>query len=659
MPEHGGFKVSVEPPRARDDLAGLSGADVANDAAPLVLPPGRVVRGRVVDGEGKPVRAEVRVGELGASDDGPPGYGRSVETSDDGRFTIRGLRREPVALRAHPLGGRLWDEDDRPFTTVGVETSDVRLVLVRPATVEVRVVGPDGQPVRSADVAVRWGSRTSSETVEGGIVTVPRRAGEQLVGVARAVGSDGAPLAPGHAAVRSGIDTVELRLAPGAEVRGRVVNASGEPVAGATVGVSPKREATADGLDDVFGLLETWGSARTSGPQALVRTTTGADGGFVARGLPTGACVVSVLPPAPYGPREDVPADGGGKEVEIVVATSVTYRVTVVDAEGHPLAGASVKVIRRKAIDAATTQYLHDPVLTTDASGEVTVGPLRPADGYGLEVAPPDGRADLLDQSFSRWTPGELRVELAFARTLRGRVVDGRGAPIPGARVSVLGRDTASIRDVPTGTDGRFRLPGVPREGVRLIARLRSTPDSVEETGTLAVAEGDDDVVVRIDRHTTWRFTVDAKPGRALTLWFGPPADRSVRAGKIAEGGRCVLEGVPVRRAMVFVPPTDDDDRCGYLPDVEVTEAPIVVPMQPARTITIRLRVPEGAWIDYVHVLGPEGPMIARHVEGDLFLVSGLPAGRFPVKAKVRGPLGWMSATVEAEAGTEVEVVPK
>ena len=169
----------------------------------------------------------------------------------------------------------------------------------------------------------------------------------------------------------------------------------------------------------------------------------------------------------------------------------------------------------------------------------------------------------------------------------------------------------------------------------------------------------EDDVVVTLERPATWRFTVDAKPGRAVTLWFGPPADRTVRAGVVGEDGRCVVERVPVRRATVFVPATDDDDRCGYLPDVEVTEEPIVVPMQPSRTITIRLNLPPDARLERLDVLGPTGPLHAQQADDGRWVVTGLPAGRFAVKAKARSPSAWLYATVEAEAGTEVEVVPK
>jgi hypothetical protein len=139
-----------------------------------------------------------------------------------------------------------------------------------------------------------------------------------------------------------------------------------------------------------------------------------------------------------------------------------------------------------------------------------------------------------------------------------------------------------------------------------------------------------------------WRFTVDAKPGRTVTLWFGPPMDRSVRAAQVGEGGQCVLERVPVRRAMVFVPTTAGDDRCGYLPDVEVSDEPIVVPMQPARTITIRLKLPADARLERLDVLGPEGPLQAQQADDGRWS-TGLPRAGSP----------WPAAAVRVDATVE------
>lgn len=65
------------------------------------------------------------------------------------------------------------------------------------------------------------------------------------------------------------------------------------------------------------------------------------------KGLPAGACVVAVDPPAPFGPLDDVAADAGGDAVEVVVTPASRYTITVVDAEGRPVPGATVRVVRK------------------------------------------------------------------------------------------------------------------------------------------------------------------------------------------------------------------------------------------------------------------------------------------------------------------------
>lgn len=268
--------LQVVPPPNRDDLASLDGEDLSAERTRLVLPPGRVIRGKVVDGDGKR-RGEARARRAPEAGDEPsPGDFRAgATTDDDGTFVLRGLPRAPVLLRADGPDARPWEDDDRPFTTVDAGTSEVRLVLERAARVTVRVIGPDGAPVRSADCAVSSGARTSAETIDDGTFDVPRRPTKQVVAVARAVAADGTSPAPGLVTVNPGVDVVELRLAAGAEVRGRVVDGDGKPVAGARVAVAP-REVPSDEVErEATAMLE-----RRSGPfgnavRALVRSTTG------------------------------------------------------------------------------------------------------------------------------------------------------------------------------------------------------------------------------------------------------------------------------------------------------------------------------------------------------------------------------------------------
>jgi hypothetical protein len=57
---------------------------------------------------------------------------------------------------------------------------------------------------------------------------------------------------------------------------------------------------------------------------------------------------------------------------------------------------------------------------------------------------------------------------------------------------------------------------------------------------------------------------------------------------------------------------------------------------------------------------GPLGlPIPARSLDGRTYEIRGLPPGRWKVTCKVRAPTAWLRATVEAEAGTEVELEPK
>jgi hypothetical protein len=152
----------------------------------VALPRGVVVRGQVVDDDGRPVAgASVR---FGSPAPGNPSYRpdiiqeryRIVRTEKDGRFSLT-VPTGPVRLMVHgptheyrPQAARFWvpvkknperwdwrdpiPEDRHGYThaqhelnlTRAEDSAEVRLRLVRGETVSGRMVGPDGAPVKAA-----------------------------------------------------------------------------------------------------------------------------------------------------------------------------------------------------------------------------------------------------------------------------------------------------------------------------------------------------------------------------------------------------------------------------------------------------------------------------------------------------------------------------
>jgi 5-hydroxyisourate hydrolase-like protein (transthyretin family) len=158
--------------------------------------------------------------------------------------------------------------------------------------------------------------------------------------------------------------------------------------------------------------------------------------------------------------RPPGPADAGSPQVAALTGTpeprvarpprsgapaSVTGTVRTVTT--RPIAG-----VRVCALIDDTVASDEPPCTTTDAAGAYRLAAV-PLSAFAITASVPRHAGQV--QSLRPLDPGELRVEVDFVlRTgarVRGKVIDVRGAPISGARVS-------SGLTVITGTDGIFEL---------------------------------------------------------------------------------------------------------------------------------------------------------------------------------------------------------
>jgi hypothetical protein len=213
-----------------------------------------------------------------------------------------------------------------------------------------------------------------------------------------------------------------------AEIRGRILDANGDPVEGAAV------------------RLVSAGS-----PSRVLRTAKSATAGrFSFAGVgPTAVRVV-----ADHGPDGAVSsadlrvADGRSIEITLVLSTAGSVFGTVVDADDHPVAGATLSVL---GVPWSV------PDTSTDAQGafRLTAVPreatflLAVAPGYRATRAPLPHRDDQSDR--------EVRVRLAAAPPVAGEVRDSDGQPTRAAVVA-CGGQPSETRTV-SADDGTFALP--------------------------------------------------------------------------------------------------------------------------------------------------------------------------------------------------------
>jgi len=299
----------------------------------------------------------------------------------------------------------------------------------------------------------------------------------------------------------------DVVMIAGTSVRGRLVDAAGEPMADTPVYLEHPV------------MLSGSGNSRFGAPLQLVRTD--AQGRFVQHGCHPGAgCRVMLVMSPQQARRVGVTVEPGralAPLLWIAARTSVERdvdfgtiamhevamcRLEVVDHAGVPATEARVRLIHDSGFD-LVVDYVTDRVgrlqfAYPDQSSRV--GVFVKGGGIAIAELPERGRP--------------LRIELSETREIRGRVLDVEGKPAANAFVQVwrqppgLSYDMDRLalssfgRSEPTGEDGRFVLT-VPLDDVAFTIRARWRPlvggamPKISRLQAVAPNVGDVELVVR------------------------------------------------------------------------------------------------------------------------------------------------------------------
>lgn len=289
-------------------------------------------------------------------------------------------------------------------------------------------------------IAVRWlvGDRGDAVTdVTGGAPAASRPATEET--------STARSLDPATAAEREREPARDARPADpaetGASVAGRVLDAEGRPVDGATVLLGGHAEFVRRfGLPDIHRRLD--------GESAPRWTTTDADGRFRFEGVPPrrGYWLRSKAPPWLVAVATDL--DVGEEDVDAgVLSLEAGTRVRGVVRAASGRTHEAVRVDVDVALD--------DAVTGPDGRFDLTIpAGIRRVDARreGWVQRPPEPR------SFLAGTEVDLTITLERAASIRGRVADERGRPIAGASVRAAeARTTSDARgefEIEAGPEG-------------------------------------------------------------------------------------------------------------------------------------------------------------------------------------------------------------
>jgi protocatechuate 3,4-dioxygenase beta subunit len=414
------------------------------------------IRGRVLWDDGVPAAgAEVTMSE--------PRYER-VETDAAGAFVIAGL---PAGRHTLSVGGRYGSVliDEGRSVRVDAGTSDLVVTLpreepegLRPQDdprkeIRVRVVDAEGRQVPEADLELRDedGRHVESFTVRDGNAEVRLYVRRHVLHVGRATDHQGQSVGAGP--VRMPLsepfpDELEVRLPPERLIEGRVLDPAGRPAR---------------------GLSLTAIDSETKGVCAQARTD-GA-GAFRLRGLGDAIYRLSVEAPADARAPKDLQAAGGTAGLVVRLLPAVAAWITVLDPDGAPVSGAIVRTSRVE--DAASVDSIgssSDNDVYCDPRGRARLAHLEPGVPLMLTVAVSGGS---LRYGPVPWTPADTTVRLARPLTVRGRVLDPQGRPVPEAAV-LYASDSWKQARARTDAEGAFEITDLSPGEIEIQAGLQT-----------------------------------------------------------------------------------------------------------------------------------------------------------------------------------------
>lgn len=616
----------------------------------ITIPAGSPVQGVVVDGEGQPVpNATIVLSRVGSMNEGRP-----VTTSDaQGRFTIRTI----PSNRMRSVGARAPGFAPSPMVMLisgAKERPQLRLVLDQPGgRVEGLVLDPRGEPVRGALVEVGTSEFHQFPTEEGRTATkagpIQTRSdasgrfsvagvfpGENTVSIRS---KRWAPWRGQADVVAGGVYKLEARLVVPVTVRGRILDAQGQPAARAAV------------------MVGQYGDFMSS------YTRAGEDGSYEMTGVAPGELELK----AELRQRGDASAKmraAAGQEVTWDARLSMGGQITgkVLDHYLKPLEGWSVGANSSEPYDHRWARTAADGTFTlTDCKGKLYVLEIRQPKSGGHDVR---FEAVRLKDVKPDQDPVVIEVPAAMHATswIEAVVVDASGKPVDGTTYSVwrTGSTNATINTPEAGT-GKIRFGLLPPGVYRLSVSAPGYPDYMSPDRTLGSGETLDMGTITLAQGGRLRVELDGhlpdSPQGAMWLSArgvkNNTRGRLVREGRIATSaplapGEYVLWIDGSRVAFQEIPFT-------IRPDQVTT---LSVTSRPGRKRTIILRDPPNSRPMTAHltVTGANGATVLdqelrRFGDRPIQQWLGLEPGRYLVSIQADGRTGTGTLEVSAEFG--------
>jgi protocatechuate 3,4-dioxygenase beta subunit len=569
---------------------------------------GAPVQGRVLETGGGPVAGARVLAEPSADVFGLAEPDQDGATTDaEGRFAF-----EALAPGSYRFGASHPDHPPADSGTVQVEagrpTPEVRIELAGGGRISGRVVDEGGRGVPYAQVRVAAAESSPYRRTFGG-TRVRQALGDadgafrfqglprtrlQLAAQAEGASSDVLPVDLEAAPAAIGL---EVRLARRGRIAGTVKTAAGEPVAEA----------------EVLAVPDVWAGASVAEAELRGPATAQSDGAgaFVLQGLPEGAAFRLWAAAEGVQRRErlraGVSARTGDEDVRLVVEEPGSLRGQVQSGDGAPVTRFSV------VLDFPPGQPVED------AQGRFLL-PDVPAGEHTVSVRA-DGFADLQRPGVQIQTGQETDLGLLVlqrGRRVSGRVLDGAGAPVPGAEVvsatQLVGDgsrltlelgsaldESLDVRRTRSGPDGAFALSGVSAESRVVVAEAGDLGRS--EPASLPAGQADVQVELRLKAFGSLagRVTLGGQPAAGAMLNISPKGSTGqaviVRTG---EDGAFAVERLPAGEHHVLASIISSGGLGSSTAGADVT-------VRAGEQAQVQIDVPAGDVTLLVSILGKDG----------------------------------------------------
>ncbi|MCA9130875.1 MAG: carboxypeptidase regulatory-like domain-containing protein, partial [Planctomycetales bacterium] len=338
--------------------------------------------------------------------------------------------------------------NDKPPATVGPETEQtdaLQLILHQGCGFDVNVRDMDGNAIAGADISFAWTDIDRHYASDSdGVARIRNLAMDEWFVVVRAprMATDWFKTSKQNL---GSILPLDFQLKPGGSVRIKVVDETGASIPDAMVSVN----ATTVSMSPNYA-----------------RAATDTDGELVADGLPLdGVLQVYASKDGFESANREITVPNSDRMLDLnLVLNRKPYggdvRVHVTDEQGNPIEGAEIANrgkssadMRRATTDAQGIALLQD--VQSSYAGTVVIA--KAAGFIAQEAQASPGTIE---------APGELKFQLQPGKTLRGRIVNPAGQPMPNLRVYYDRGENGDLKGgrVDTDSDGRFELTGLRSE---------------------------------------------------------------------------------------------------------------------------------------------------------------------------------------------------